>query len=175
MNVQIIGIGAVGSTTASFLLMKNFINNLYLTDIDFQLLRGQQMDLNRLKVIEKINTNIKISVLPVENIDLTIICVGKTTDYHKYSDDKKAIKRQLNINYPLVESLVRDIKSKNIIVVTNPSEQITKLLRLEFPKKNINYAGDLVDTIEDGKKIKQLKGHTNWGIAAEVTKMVLEG
>ena len=173
MNIQIIGLGMVGSSIANNLLQMNYIKRLNLTDRNYRLLRGQYYDLYRVKELNKLDATITISpeIIPVEH-DYNIISVGYCTEYDKYIDNKDAIQALFNKNYPIVRDIVRKIEHGKIIIVTNPSDRITEILKIEFPRKDIVYAGNKVDKICDGKLIKTLKGYTNWGIATEVLNLI---
>ena len=173
MNVQIIGMGMVGSSIANNLLQKSYIRRLTLTDIDQDRLRGEYYDLYRVKRLNNLDTDIIIApeMIPVEH-DYTVISVGYCTEYNKYNTDKDAIQALFNKNYPIVRDIVRKIEHGKIIIVTNPSDRITEILKIEFPRKHIICVGNRIDRISDGKLIKTLKGYTNWGIAAEVLNLI---
>ena len=180
MKIQVIGVGIVGSTIANNILLKGRMCKIYLTDIDFRKLTGQYYDLLRVKRLEEKRTGktypeLSKNAEPIEKgIDINIVCAGKPTDYDSYKDDETAHRKLLNINYPIVQKIVDKLDGR-IIIVTNPAERITKLLRMEYPKKWIEHAGDKIDAIYPGKEIKALKGSTSWGIGTEVTNIVLEG
>lgn len=174
MRVQLIGMGIVGSTIANNLLQhKKPPSLLSIVDINKDNLEGQYKDLRRVIVQNKLDTKLFMCYSPITTtMDYNIICAGCPTDYDSFEVEQDAHDALFRKNYPIVKDIVNKIRAGVIIIVTNPSTMIAKKLVAKFPNKMILYAGDIVDSIEDGREILSLKGHTNWGIATEVLNMI---
>lgn len=171
MKIQVIGLGVVGSSVANNLIMQGFdISELYLCDIDKNKLLGEFRDLSDAKRILGRDMKIIPTNKPEKKADFHIVCIGERF----YLDSMLEL---MPDNYNLVKRTVWDIKEGKILIVTNPSDTITQLLKLDG--LDVECMGDVLDDSRknmgyNGKDIRLLKGHTNWGISAEVIRYIKE-
>lgn len=162
MKIQIIGCGMVGSTIANEILIRFNPEVMKLVDIDVRKLKAENMEFERVIMINKLKTIVQIDDRLDNGYDWNIICLG----------ERRTNKGYPRTNYLIVRDIVKQIFFGKILIVTNPAMEITREIKDEFPDMEINYAGDYVDSISDGKMIHELKGHTNWGIASEVSYII---
>ena len=173
-RVQIIGCGMVGSSIANELINTRWdeISELRIVDIDQDRLRGEYYDLKRVIAIKDVDLNLKKTPFPGLGYDISIITMGQRCRYDLFKRREDAINDLFTRNWPSIFRVVDRLRGGRIIIVTNPADMIARTLRKHFPKRNIVHAGDFIDEIHDGKEIHELKGFTNWGIAAEVGGML---
>lgn len=168
MKIQIIGVGVVGSTIANNIIIGAYdVDSLILCDVDEERLLGQFRDLCDSKNISARDLTIIPVTKPEYRADIHIICVGERVY-------KESVNELMAVNFKLVKELVKVISGK-ILIVTNPSDKITRLLK--FKGYDVEVAGNLLDKIREGrgytgKDIRLLKGYTNFGISAEILKYI---
>ena len=156
--------GVVGSTVANNIIVGFFdVNELYICDIDQNILKGQFRDLSDAKRLLGRDLKIMPVTKPIKDADINIICVGERF----YVENMNEL---MPMNYDLVRKIVAGLRGK-ILVVTNPADTITRLLTLKG--YDVQIAGDLLDNAREnmgytGKEIRLLKGFTNFGISAEI-------
>lgn len=170
MIIQVIGMGIVGSTVANNIIVGFFnVNELYICDIDKNILLGQFRDLSDAKRLLGRDLKIIPIMKPIKNADLHIICVGERFYINSMNE-------LMPENYNLVLDIAKRINGK-MLIVTNPADTITRLLKLQ--NYDVHIAGDLLDKVRenmgyDGKEIRLLKGFTNFGISAEILLLLRE-
>jgi len=166
MKIGIVGIGTVGSSIAFALLQRKDIKEILVYDIDEKLLEGEVTDLNHASYIlttnKKINKVYKLSQL--KDCKRVIITAGLPRKYGQTMDD---IYEQ---NKKIIKEITKQIGTGHLLI-TNPVERLAE----EFNHKPI---GGLLDRIRsitderDGDYIIKHKGHTNWGVTAEVLRSI---
>jgi len=165
MKIQIIGTGMVGSTIA-FNLLKENIGCLHLVDVNYKKVEQDINDLERTKIIEKLSTQLSFSSVLFNNgFDYNIISLGERSDKKGYETR----------NWFNISKTINAINGGKIIIVTNPARELSIKAKKTYPNKDIDYVGDLVDTICDGKEIMKYKGFNNWGISSEVLRYIKMG
>lgn len=173
MKIQIIGCGIVGSSIGNEILNSRKAKALLLVDKDLDRAKGEELDLDRVRVLKKIYTALAHTGSPAtRGCNLSIISLGQRCQYDKFSTREAAVQDLYRVNYPDVKRVAAVIEEGVILVVTNPAEQIAAQLRRDLPGKIIISAGSQIDRIQDGPTIHSLKGWTNWGIAAEVGGLI---
>lgn len=175
MNIQVIGCGMVGSTIAFSLLKDIEPNKLHLVDINKKRVKGEWMDLERVKSLLGLHTKITFSSTPKPDFDYHILSLGARRDFTTCKSEEIANDEAFHQNWMPCFNVVKKIKKGKIIVVTHPVETIVSNLRTSFPFLDFVPAGHRIDKINDGKKIMKFKGYTNWGIAIEVVLMIKKG
>jgi len=171
MKIQVIGLGVVGSSVANNLIIQGFdISELYLCDIDKNKLLGEFRDLSDAKRILGRDMKIIPTHKPERDADFHVICVGERF----YLENMNEL---MPGNYDLVKVILKRIKRGKILIVTNPADIITRLIKLrDYDAECMGY---ILDDVRigmgyNGKDIRLLKGFTNWGISAEVLKFIKE-
>ena len=145
-KVAIIGAGAVGSTTAYALILKNIVAEIMLVDIDEQRCAGEILDLSDALSFSCCSKIHKASLVDAKHADIIIICAGIAQKPNQSRVDL------IKTNKKIVTSIIKDLKpiSKNqiIIIVTNPVDAITffALKESNLPHNKLFGTGTFLDT-----------------------------
>lgn len=146
MKVAIIGAGNVGSTLASFLILKQICKEIALYDIDLNLAKGKAMDLGQMAAILDMDTRVKFASNfdEMANFDIFVITAGLARKGDESREDL------LKINAKIVAQCSKEIAivapNSIIIVVTNPLDEMVYVALNESkfnPKKVVGMAGEL--------------------------------
>lgn len=149
MKVTVVGAGAVGASCAEYIAIKNFASEVVLVDIKEGFAEGKAMDL--------------MQTAPLNGFDTRI--VGATNDYSKTTGSDVAVitsgiprkpgmtREELigtnaNIVKSVVEQLVKYSPNVIVIVVSNPMDTMTYLVRkaTNLPKNRIIGMGGALDS-----------------------------
>ncbi|MFK8275385.1 malate dehydrogenase [Capnocytophaga cynodegmi] len=149
MKVTVVGAGAVGASCAEYIAIKNFASEVVLVDIKEGFAEGKAMDL--------------MQTAPLNGFDTRI--VGATNDYSKTAGSDVAVitsgiprkpgmtREELigtnaNIVKSVVEQLVKYSPNVIVIVVSNPMDTMTYLVRkaTNLPKNRIIGMGGALDS-----------------------------
>lgn len=184
MIISIIGAGAVGSTIAFSLL--SLADEIELVDTDEKKAMAECFDLQDAAKIMLSNCKISYSTRP-HTADIYIFCAGKRRTNEENRNDLYVDNRNL------MEKILREIQyiayDPWVLIVTNPSGSLakdaldyfrkviacghyldvvrSKMVGMHETPENLQTKHNAI--IRDGKG-----GITNWGIAAEVRKIVEE-
>ena len=146
IKIAIIGTGAVGTTTAFALLLRNVCAEILLADINELRCQGEAMDLSDALSFSETS---KITVTTVKNAgqaDIIIICAGKP--------QKKGQPRTelLETNKAIIKQIIEQLKPINpkavLIMVTNPVDPLTWYAQTiaGLPRQQIMGSGTLLDS-----------------------------
>jgi len=146
-KIAIVGAGAVGSTTAYALMLRNIAAEIMLIDINIERCEGEILDLSdaiSLSCASKIKRG---TMEDAREADIVIICAG--------AKQKPGQKREelIKINKKVVSSIINDLKPTNphtkIIMVTNPVDIMTYFAQKEsdLPKSQVFGTGTFLDTL----------------------------
>lgn len=151
-TIAIIGSGAVGSTIAYTLILKNSASNITLIDIDEKKCRGEILDLSDSLLQSKV-THIKIGTFAdAKQADIVIMCAGAR---QLPSQPRSAL---LEANKKIIEDIMKEItpmkENACLIMVTNPVDILTRLaLSLSgLPAQRVFGSG----TILEGVRLRNL-------------------
>ena len=122
-KIAIIGAGAVGSTTAYALILKNIAGELILIDINKELCKGQVHDLSDALPFST-TSQVRVGTLKdAAQADIIIISAGK-----RQKVGQKRIEL-LKTNCAIMQQIISDMKPINpeaiIIIVSNPLDTLT--------------------------------------------------
>lgn len=163
MNCLIIGCGNVGSTIAFSFIFHPEIDSVYLADIDVGRLHGEINDLNAASML--LRDDVMFDVWKHEDIDYVFICAGSPRI--NFESDESLFER----NVAVVDECLSKLPREKCYIITNPSKMLGEFFKCK-------YLGDALDGarsevgLMNGLEVLSLKGYTNWGIAAEVWKVI---
>lgn len=128
MQIEIIGLGHVGSQIAFGLVLLEDNFSLDLIDIDKKRLYGEMADLKQ--AVEVLRKDITIeSVEEPRESDFYIICCGKSG-----SDRLALYEENRKIIFPYLQAIARERKEDSwTLMVTNPSTKLSQLALEHFP------------------------------------------
>jgi L-lactate dehydrogenase len=156
-TIAVIGAGAVGTTTAYTLLMKNIASKILLVDINEKKVDGEVLDLEDALQFSSSGSIVRGSYADARNADIIILTagVGRKPDQSRFD--------LLKDNRIIIESIFKNLKkiksSTIIIVVSNPVDVITYWAQelSGLPKNQVFGTGTGLDTarlhIEVAKKL----------------------
>ena len=149
MKVTVVGAGAVGSSCAEYIAIKNFASEVVLLDIKENFAEGKAMDLMQTSSLNGFDTKI----------------VGTTNDYSKTSESDIAVitsgiprkpgmtrEELIGINAGIVktvsENLIKHSPNVVLIIVSNPMDTMTYLVHktTDLPKHRIIGMGGALDS-----------------------------
>ncbi len=145
-KISIIGAGAVGSTVAYALMLKNVAAEIRLIDIDEIRSRGEILDLSDALSFCGPSQIQKGTSQDASNSDIIVVAAGKR---QKPGEDRVKL---LAINKEIIKSIFDDIKPINknsiVIMVTNPVDAITYFAQQfsDLPKTQVFGSGTFLDT-----------------------------
>lgn len=145
-KIAIIGAGAVGSTTAYTLMMRNLASKIILVDVNDAKCMGEVYDLSDAIPFSN-NCEILMGDLQeAGKADIAIITAGMPQKPGQSRIDL------LNTNYAIINSVIHGMKPLNpkliIIMVTNPVDILTYIAQQisGLPKNQVFGSGTLLDT-----------------------------
>jgi L-lactate dehydrogenase len=147
IKIAIIGAGAVGSTIAYALILKNIMAHISLIDIDEIRCRGEILDLSDTLPFGSFSEITHGSLEDARNAHIIIIAAGKKQDP---GQDRMAL---YEINKKTVASIIDSLnpikKDTIIIVVTNPVDLMTYVAQqhAKLPQSQIFGSGTFLDTL----------------------------
>ena len=174
MKITVVGAGAVGTSCAEYIAIKNFASQLVLLDIKKGYAEGKAMDLMQTASLNGFDTKI----------------VGSTSDYSKTADSNIAIitsgiprkpgmtrEELIGINAGIVKTVSSNLiaHSPNVIliVVSNPMDTMTYLVHktTNLPKNKIIGMGGALDSA----RFKYRLGEALGAPISDVDGMVIGG
>jgi len=173
MKIMVIGVGRLGSQVAFLSLLKFKPEKIILSDI--KNLSGDALDLKHACKGLNINTEITEKKEPC---DFIIITAGAAR-----SEKIKTHEELFKINAPLIKELIKDLndcieKDTKIIIMTNPVEEITKLVKELLPGHFVTNPEKILMKMRDNKElgwgIVSTKGYSNFGPAVSAILMIEE-
>lgn len=156
-TIAVIGAGAVGTTTAYTLLMKNIASRIILVDINENKVDGEVLDLEDALQFSTSASVARGTYAEARNADIIILTagVGRKPDQSRFD--------LLKDNRVIIESIFKNLKkiksSAIIVVVSNPVDVITYWAQelSGLPKNQVFGTGTGLDTarlhIEVAKKL----------------------
>ncbi len=149
MKVTVVGAGAVGTSCAEYIAIKNFVLDVVLVDIKENLAEGKAMDLMQAASLNEFETKI----------------TGSTNDYSKTAGSRVAVitsgiprkpgmtrEELIGINAGIVKSVVEQLIKYSpdiiLIIVSNPMDTMTYLTHktTDLPKNRIIGMGGALDS-----------------------------
>lgn len=173
MKIMIVGIGRLGSQVAFLALLRLRHQKLILSDVKD--LSGDILDLKHACKGLNINTEITEKKEPC---DFIIITAGAARN-----EKIKTHEELLKINTPLMKELIKDMKDciekdTKIIVMTNPVEEMTKLVKETLPENFVANPEKILMKMRDNKElgweIVSTKGYSNFGPAVSAILLIEE-
>jgi len=145
-KISIIGAGAVGTTTAYALMLKNITVEIILIDIDQTRCEGEILDLSDALSFSKTSKIISGTIEDARDSNIIVICAGER--------QKPGQKREelLTTNKKIISSIMESLKPINqnsiIVMVTNPVDIMTYHAQsiADIPKNQIFGTGTFLDT-----------------------------
>jgi len=145
-KIAIIGAGAVGTTTAYSLMLRNLAAEIILVDRDETRCEGEILDLSDALSFSKASQIKRGTIEDAKKSDIIVICAG--------ARQKPGQKREelLEINKKIITLIIHDLKPINpnaiIIVVTNPVDLMTYYAQKasDLPKTRVFGTGTFLDT-----------------------------
>ncbi len=166
MKIGIVGAGKTGSAIAFALMFTGSVDEIHMYDKDEDRLEGEVVDLNH---ASRLITGPRVfkcfNIVDVNKCDKVIICAGRGRE------PGEKMPSLYNGNRSIVKEITDRIGSGHLLV-TNP----VKTLAHEFGHTAL---GSMIDDIREqtdcktGSYIIQKKGHTCWGIAAEIFRRII--
>lgn len=151
-TIAIIGSGAVGSTIAYTLILKNSASSITLIDIDEKKCRGEILDLSDSILQSKIVHVKSGTFTDAQQADIVIICAGRRQQPGQPRADL------LETNKKIIEQILKEItpikKHACLIMVTNPVDVLTHVAvtHAGLPIRQIFGSG----TILEGVRLRNL-------------------
>lgn len=171
MKIMIIGVGRLGSQIAFLSLLKFKPEKLILSDI--RNLSGDILDLKHACKGLKIKTEVTAKKEPC---DFIVITAGIAR-----SQELKTHDELLKLNASKIEEIVKNLnsclkKDTKIIVMTNPVEKITELVKKLLPNHYVDNPEKILMKMRDDKelgwKIVSTKGYSNFGPAVSAILLI---
>lgn len=158
MRIAIHGVGRLGSTVAFHCMRELSPEEIQLIDIDTQKARGEMIDLQ--DAARGLKSNTKFTTRNTM-VDVSIISAGRPRN-HERED-------VLEENKIIVRQVMQKVESKNILLLTNPVNELTKWLIDDYGYRKEIYNSEVFLTFMRKKisagNILETKGFTNWGPA----------
>jgi len=171
MKIMVVGVGRLGSQVAFLMLLRLKPEKLILSDI--KNLDGDILDLQHACKGLNIKTEITTKLEPC---DFIIITAGFARD-----QNIKTHEELFKLNAPLVKEIVNNLddclkEDTKIIVMTNPEEEITKLIQKLLPKYYVKNPEEILMKMRDDKElgweIVSKKGYSNFGPAVSAVLLI---
>ena len=173
MKVMVVGVGRLGSQVAFMVLITFKPQKLILSDVKD--LSGDILDLQHACKGLGIKTEITEKKEPC---DFIIITAGAARN-----EKIKTHEELLKINTPLMKELIKELKGciekdTKIIVMTNPVEEMTKLVKETLPENFVANPEKILMKMRDNKElgweIISTKGYSNFGPAVSAILLIKE-
>jgi len=174
MDIQIIGVGRLGSQVAFCSLM--FLRPDVIALHDIKNLEGDVMDLEHAKQGYKYlhgkpcNTEIKTGLIPA---DVIVIAAGETRSSERTNEE------WMEMNKKHLTKIIDNIKTKpdtKIIIATNLVLELTEWAQNKYPQYNFFHAEDEImkyrNGVELGIEILKTKGYTNFGPSMSIVEKI---
>jgi len=164
MKVAIYGVGRLGSAVAYTVMREIKPEEIQLIDIEKRFIRGEKVDLENAAKILRVPTEI---TLKKSHTDFSIICAGRP---------RSRIDEDVYFhNMRIVTSIMKDVTSPRVIIMTNPVREITLAIQKRYPKKIIMNPEIFLMAArkyQDDIAILRTKGFSSWGPAASVVPLI---
>jgi L-lactate dehydrogenase len=145
-SIAIIGAGAVGSTIAYSLLLKNIVAEIVLVDINTARCAGEVKDLEDALAFSYTSSVYQGTYDDVKKADIVIIAAGKP---QKPGQSRREL---INDNIAILRSLLKNLKELQphaiLMIVANPLDLLTlyALDHCELPRAQIFGTGTFLDS-----------------------------
>jgi malate/lactate dehydrogenase len=167
VSVAIIGTGHVGSSLAFSLIFHPKVENVFLVDNDAEKMQGEIDDLNAASWL-LVNGEMFYEWKNQE-ADFIFICAGFARGIINSVHESDS--SLFEANKPVIGRILKKLPKEKCWIITNPSKMLGECF-------GVKYLGEKLDEVRQenglmsGLEILDLKGFTNWGIAAEAWKAV---
>ncbi len=161
-KVAIIGAGAVGSTVAYSLMLKNLVAEIVLIDIDVKRCSGEVLDLTDCLALSYASSLHQGEYKDALDADIVIVTAGKA---QRPGQTRIEL---IEANKKMICSVLGELKGLNkqaiLIIVSNPLDLLTYYAHthFDFPKSHMFGMGTFLDSY----RLKQLLSYQT-GVAAE--------
>lgn len=145
-KIAIIGAGAVGSTTAYAIMLKNIAAEIILVDINTERCEGEVLDLSDALSFYRSSDIRRGSTKDIHDADIIIICAGIA---QKPGQTRTEL---LQKNSGIIESIFKEIcpinKNSIVIMVSNPVDLMTLKAQkcANIPRNQIFGTGTMLDS-----------------------------
>jgi L-lactate dehydrogenase len=145
-TVAVIGVGAVGSTIAYALLLKNSVSEIILIDVDVKRCSGEVKDLADVLGLSYASKLMQGTYEDAKRADIIIIAAGRP---QKPGEPRTGL---IDVNKGIMKNIVESLKGLNpkaiVIVVANPLDILTHyaIKHLGLPAGQIFGAGTFLDS-----------------------------
>lgn len=181
MKISIIGTGRVGSSIAFALLHRDIKGEIVLVDNDLKKLGGEYLDLSHAARALASGLSLTTGVIgDTAGSDYVIIAAGRARKPTESMGD--LIKSNTVIIAELSAQAATLSPDAKCIMVTNPAKYMMKIAKVSFDDIEIPdfrldrfrkmFYGNGKAAMAAGQNILELKGYTNWGVAATVAGMI---
>lgn len=145
-KIAIIGAGAVGTTTAYALMLKNIGSEIILVDIDEVRCVGEILDLSDILPMSHVANIKKGNLEEAAQSDIIIISAGKRQEIGQSRMDLWEANKKIVSD--MCDDLKKIKKDAIVIVVTNPVDLVSLLVKEKLPLhySRIFSTGTLLDT-----------------------------
>ena len=145
-KIAILGIGNVGGTTASFMAIR-CVGNIYLYDKVNGLAYGKAMDIN-----QAAKNNLNRKCVACESIESTlhsaqIVVVSGGVPRQKGMSRENLISQNIDIVMSLGKHISFLCPNAIVLIVTNPVDVLTTVMKRSFPEMKIYGLGCSLDTV----------------------------
>ncbi|MBA3751355.1 L-lactate dehydrogenase [Candidatus Dependentiae bacterium] len=146
IRIAIIGTGAVGSTIAYTLVLKNSATEIVLIDTDTERCQGEVMDLVDVMGFSRTTKIYQGTYADAKKADIIIISAGKP---QKIGESRSAL---LEANKAIMKSILSELRGLNVeallMVVTNPLDSLTYYVQqwCELPRAQVFGTGTFLDS-----------------------------
>ncbi|MCB2156664.1 L-lactate dehydrogenase [bacterium] len=154
-RIAIVGVGAVGSTTAYAMIQAGVANEILLVDMDRRRAEGELMDLQHCVPFSK---NVSLSVIDLPDLtdcDLVVITAGVAQKPGESRLD--LVRRNVDIYRTFFPRLAVNNPEALFLIVTNPVDIMTRVaLKLScLPPSRVFGSGTVLDTARFRQLISQ--------------------
>lgn len=182
-EIVIIGVGRVGSAIAYSLLFRKWAGTLVLIDIDEKRVTGELLDLSHAGAVLNPRVSIELGCISdIRESDVVVITAGAARSRGMNMKTLEVINH--DVISGLCESMAGIENNAQVIMVTNPAPEMQGIAanilknRIMIPDLTLDairhkFYGNWEEVEMAGHEILDLKGFTNWGVAAATTRLIM--
>ena len=146
VSIAIVGAGAVGTTSAYALLLRNLAARIMLVDINKERCDGHVRDLSDALAFSTVSVVEQVEFDEARTADIIVIAAGKRQEPGETRMDL------LQANYRMLCDVLKKLQPINqhacVLMVTNPLDPLTRIAQdhLDLPKNQVFGSGTLLDS-----------------------------
>lgn len=145
-KIAIIGIGNVGGTTASLMAFQG-VGNIYLYDKVDGLAHGKAMDINH-AVMNNLNRKcVACNSIEMALYSAQIVIVSGGVPRQKGLSRNDLVSQNIDFVISLGENITSFCPNAIVLIITNPVDALTTIIKRSFPEMNICGLGCSLDTV----------------------------